>query len=283
MHDRMKTACWAAAFVTMLEQAPPPALAAPAPASSLTDWLCGAILGASWSYLTGQDLLPAPGEGEAAALLDEESDPEAGGEPAAPSSDAETKPLYYTASGKHDMAGYYVKTVGNAPVLAPQRLTAAEAQAAQSTAAASPAASGSSAWNKNGGTWETRDTTAWATSRLPELATNLRKAMAPSSSGMISRLAVTGGDASLAVSAPDRTTCLSSIDSSITTLNSLLGLRILTVWRCGVWDRWCVGNTVLVSAWSSSWSGMEVDSVRWKCWTRSAPPPFPPSDCLCIT
>ena len=49
---------------------------------------------------------------------------------------------YYEETGEHGRAGYYVKTVGNAPVVAPKALTAEEA-----AAKAAPKRSGSgSAW-----------------------------------------------------------------------------------------------------------------------------------------
>jgi hypothetical protein len=49
---------------------------------------------------------------------------------------------YYEETGEHGRAGYYVKTVGNAPVVAPTALTAEEA-----AAKAAPKRSGSgSAW-----------------------------------------------------------------------------------------------------------------------------------------
>ena len=96
---------------------------------------------------------------------------------------------YYEESGEHGRAGYYVKTVGNAPVVAPTALTAEEA-----AAKAAPKRTGSaSAWcdscpsvhsvcggfletrslcsvslllcaalRNTGGTWENKDMSKWA-------------------------------------------------------------------------------------------------------------------------
>eukprot|EP01043_Picozoa_sp_COSAG02_P054530 COSAG02_NODE_6187_length_3744_cov_2.283402_4_plen_186_part_00 len=151
-------------------------------AKSLTDWLCSALLGRPWQFLTGVDLLPPAG------VLFEDSvtiDPEAG--------DAECEglaapPALYSADGQHGMSGYHVKTVGNAPVGVPQPLTPAE----RSRAEASAGVTTGSAWNTVGGTWETRDTTAWATTRLPELC-------CANGQSAIAQLEVSAGDASVAV------------------------------------------------------------------------------------
>ena len=165
------------------------AAAEPAPeTTSVTDWLCSAIFGRGWQLLTGADLLPsAAADGEGAALLD--ADPEA------PSADEQTPAAaageiesLYSAEGKHTkQTGYYVKTVGNAPVAKPQALSVEQVVAAQASPAG--AISGGSAWNALG-TFETRDTTSWAKKRLPELS---------AACAVIQTLTADGGDASLAV------------------------------------------------------------------------------------
>ena len=91
---------------------------------------------------------------------------------------------YYEETGEHGRAGYYVKTVGNAPVVAPTALTADEAAAM--AAAPKPRGSGS-AWcasclsvrlgrsvdarlstlcrvphRNSAGTWENKDMSKWA-------------------------------------------------------------------------------------------------------------------------
>ena len=84
-------------------------------------------------------------------------------EPQAAAAAAAAEPeQLYSAEGEHGRAGYYVKTVGNAPVAAPTKLNAEEA--AQKEA---PKRTGS-AWN-TGGTWENKDVTKWAKVSLPPL------------------------------------------------------------------------------------------------------------------
>ena len=159
---------------------------AAATATSFTDWLCSTLLGRPWLYLTGTDLLPLEEQ------LPEDTtaaDPEA--------CDVEIEggtraPVLYAKHGRHGMSGYHVKTVGNAPVAVPQPLNAAE-QRARAEATASPTPTVGSAWNAGGGTWETRDTTAWATSRLPTLFA------ADGRSDSDWKLEVTGGDANVAI------------------------------------------------------------------------------------
>ena len=154
---------------------------AAATATSFTDWLCSALLGRPWLYLTGTDLLPASEDQLPDTTADE--DPEFG--------DVEVEggtraSVLYAKDGRHGMSGYHVKTVGNAPVAVPQPLSTAEQARARAEATIG------SAWNAGGGTWETRDTTAWATSRLPSLfVADGRSASA--------KLEVTGGDASVAI------------------------------------------------------------------------------------
>jgi len=82
-------------------------------------------------------------------------------EPQAAAAAAEPEQLY-SAEGEHGRAGYYVKTVGNAPVAAPTKLNAEEAAQKQA-----PKRTGS-AWN-TGGTWENKDVTKWAKVSLPPL------------------------------------------------------------------------------------------------------------------
>jgi hypothetical protein len=62
---------------------------------------------------------------------------------------------YYEEEGEHGRAGYYVKTVGNAPVAKPTALSSAEA------ASLAACSDGGSAWN-SGGTWEDQDLSKWA-------------------------------------------------------------------------------------------------------------------------
>ena len=61
----------------------------------------------------------------------------------------------YSAEGQHDMVGYYVKTVGDAPVTIPTPLSPEQQAAAQASVV--HAGGGGSAWNRSGATWETRD------------------------------------------------------------------------------------------------------------------------------
>jgi hypothetical protein len=182
----------ASAVVAPSRQAPP-APPPPTAASSLTDWLCSALLGRSWQFLTGVDLLPKPEQ----QLMDSE-DPEAPVHGAAEQGataaegEGERQPLLYASDGKHGMAGYHVRTVGNAPVAAPCRLTAEQAAEVAAAAGSTGGGAGGSAWNAAGGTWETKDTTAWAKNRLPQLCS-------ANAARVITRLEVVEGDASLAV------------------------------------------------------------------------------------
>jgi hypothetical protein len=170
----------AAAESTEREAAPRPA---ESDGMSVTDWLCSALLGRPWQFLTGVDLLPARN-----SLLEEKPsvDPEAGD---VSTEGSTTGPVLYVADGQHGMSGYHVKTVGNAPVAVPQPLTAGERASAEASA---KAATTGSAWNAEGGTWETRDTTAWATMRLPALCDI-------HAGSIIKQVKVVGGDASVAV------------------------------------------------------------------------------------
>lgn len=159
--------------------------AAPRPAKSngmsVTDWFCSALLGRPWQFLTGVDLLPARNN-----FLEEKTsvDPETGDV----STEGSTGPVLYVADGQHGMSGYHVKTVGNAPVAVPQPLTAGERACAEASARGATG----SAWNADGGTWETRDTTSWATARLPALCSI-------HAGSVMKQLKVVGGDASVAV------------------------------------------------------------------------------------
>ena len=164
-----------------------PAAGSPTTAAvSLTDWFLSAWCGAPWQYLTGQDLLPAGGGPGGYAPLEQQEqglDPE---DPQPQPEEGREEPeRLYEASGSHGMAGYHVKTVGNAPVAPPRKLTDDEASAAAATADTS--GGGPSAWNA-GGTWESRDTSSWTRSRLPQLCAS-----------PIASIAVLGGDSSIAV------------------------------------------------------------------------------------
>ena len=183
LHDALpisEAACGRASGAPARPPTPQPTMNA----KSLTDWLCSALLGRPWQFLTGVDLLPA-----AEPVLEDRDvalDPESG--------DPERKCIaaphsLYDAGGQHGMSGYHVRTVGNAPVAVPQPLTAEEKARAEGCAGA---AAGGSVWNKEGGTWETRDTTAWATTRLPQLC-------CVDGRSAIVQLEVSGGDASVAV------------------------------------------------------------------------------------
>ena len=70
---------------------------------------------------------------------------------------------YYAESGEHGQAGYYVKTVGCAPVAKPVSLSETEAA---KHAILNRSGSGS-AWN-GAGTWEDKDVSAWAKVSFPE-------------------------------------------------------------------------------------------------------------------
>ena len=137
--------------------------------TSWTDWILSGLPGTRvpWYYLTGSDLLPDEDQ-DGGAGVGVMVEPQA--QPALAVAATEASPLgLYEAGGQHGQAGYYTKTVGNAPVASPRKLSPEEVAAATAAAAAAAADGAQSAWNVSGTTWETRDTTAWTVSRLPVL------------------------------------------------------------------------------------------------------------------
>eukprot|EP01048_Picozoa_sp_COSAG05_P003313 COSAG05_NODE_150_length_16171_cov_64.740356_15_plen_419_part_01 len=166
---------------------------------SWTDSIFSSLLGSVWEYVSGGDLLPDAPEGPDTA--DVEAGAAASGRmgddtpvqpryadfkalkgarqqqqhqpgppamaaasppPATPQQASSQAPLY-AAEGQHNMVGYYVKTVGDAPVTVPTPLTP------EQVAKVSVQAEVGSAWNAGGATWETRDLSSWIKTRLPQL------------------------------------------------------------------------------------------------------------------